>query len=386
MSYCSKVLVVVALTIFIDTFIEGIIVPVFPIYIEQLHASSFHLGIIFSMYPAALLLVAIPLGIMSDRQGRKKLMVIGMLGLTISTVAYAFSKSVLALASIRFLQGAAAAASWTIGPALIADIFPPEKRGEKLGLAMVGMNFGFLTGPVAGGFLYDWGGYAFPFWVCALMSAVVLLLVILVIKEPQQKKYTGNNIQINDVFGNKLLLLGTGLVIAASIGLGFMDPLLPGYYASKFAATPGTIGLLFGTTAASSIIAQPVFGRLSDRCGRIPLITAGLITTAITIPLLTYTTSIPAAVLVMGILGITYGLIFAPSGPLLADAVMGDKSSISYGAAFGLYNTAFSLGYVFGPLIGGGWVEIWSLESLLLVYSAVLLMYVAVIKKAACSK
>ncbi|MTI81259.1 MAG: MFS transporter [Firmicutes bacterium] len=381
MTYPNKVLVVVALTIFIDTFIEGIIVPVFPIYVRELNASPLDLGIIFSMYPLALLVIAIPLGIISDQQGRKKIMVIGMVGLTLSTIAYAYAQSIVALAAIRFLQGAAAAATWTIGPALVADLYPPEKRGEKLGLAMIGMNFGFLIGPVAGGFLYDWGGYTLPFIVCAAMSTLVLLLVILIIKEPAKKEVV-NKINYHEVAKNPLLLLGTGLVVVASIGLGFMDPLLPGYFANKFGSTPGTIGLLFGAIAASSMIAQPIFGRLSDQWGRIPLIIVGLITTAVVAPLLTYTTSISATMLVMGLLGLTFGLIFAPSGPLLADAVMLENSTISYGAAFGMYNTGFSLGYLMGPLAGGAYVEVWNLTSLFFVYSSILLLYTVIMIKA----
>ncbi|MBO8138611.1 MAG: MFS transporter [Desulfotomaculum sp.] len=382
MSYQNKVLAVAALSIFIDTFIEGIIVPVFPLYIEKLKAGPLDLGIIFSMYSASLLIVSIPLGIISDKKGRKQLMAAGMLGLTLSTIAYAQAQTVPALAAIRLFQGAAAAATWTIGPALIADLYPPEKRGEKMGLAMVGMNFGFLTGPVAGGFLYEWGGYEFPFLICTIMAAAVFLLIILVIKEPSDKKLLNKDIKVNELFKNPVLLIGTGLIVISSAGLGFIDPLLPGYFAEKFNASPGIIGLLFGSTAITSMIAQPVFGQLSDRFGRIPLITAGLFTTAATIPLLTYFPSIIATLLLMGGLGITYGLIFAPSGPMLADAVMNDKSSISYGAAFGLYNTGFSLGYLVGPLIGGGWVEIWSLRSLFFVYSAVLLLYIFIIRKA----
>ncbi|WP_031513606.1 MFS transporter [Desulfofalx alkaliphila] len=378
MDYRTKTLIVVALTIFMDTFIYGIIVPVLPIYVEEMGASSFELGIIFSIYSAMLLLVAIPLGILSDKYGRKGIMVVGMIALSFSTVAFAYSTTYLALLLTRLLQGAAAAATWTIGPALIADLYPPEKRGEKLGLTMAGMNFGFFIGPVAGGFLYDWGGYALPFLVSALMSLVILMLVVVVIKEPEQRETERTGLTLQEVFSNRAILTGAGLIFVASIGFGFIDPLLPGYFNEKFGATPGTIGLLFGAISATSIVAQPSFGWLSDRIGRIPPIIAGLMATAIAMPLITAAPSILHTMPVMAAVGITYGMIFAPSGPLLADAVMKGKQNASYGMAFGIYNTAFSLGYLIGPLLGGLWVDIWDLRSLLLAYSVLLVTYVPV--------
>ncbi len=389
MDFRSKALIIVALTVFIDSFIYGIIVPVLPVYIRNLGASALELGIIFAVYSLALLIASIPIGLLADRFGRKKIMALGMVVLTLSTVGFAYANTFLSLTALRFLQGAAAAATWTAGPAFVADLYPPEVRGEKMGLAMAGMNFGFMVGPAVGGFIYDWGGYSMPFLLASILAAIVSVLVMAVLKEPAVKETMRSQLTWQDVAHSRVILTTFILVLLASMGFGFLDPLLPGYFHDKFGASSTVIGLLFGAISVTSIVAQPLFGMLSDKYGRVPIIQFGIVITALVTPLLTAVPTIVSTALVMGGLGLAFGLMFAPSGPLLADAVMKGHQYASYGAAFGIYNTAYSLGYLIGPLFGGAWVDIWNLESLLICYSLGLLLFFPVfssIKKATGNK
>lgn len=379
MAYSSRALIVVALTIFVDTFICGIIVPVLPLYTKTLGLSSFQLGMIFSAYSAALLLLSIPLGVISDRLGRKNIMIFGMVALTVTTIAFTQARTFPALFLIRLLQGVAASATWVVGPALIADLYRPAERGGKMGLAMMGNNFGFLFGPVVGGFLYDWGGYGAPFGVSAFLTVSVLIAVIVLIKEPSRGKVSQERISLKVLLNNRILLVGCGMMLVASMGFGFIDPLLPGYFSDKFSASPTIIGWLFGAISVTSLVAQPLFGRLSDQAGRVPLIVVGIFATAIVLPLLTLAPTIKGSMLVMAMLGMTYGLIMTPISPLLADAITQQNDQASYGTVFGLNNTAFSLGYTAGPLLGGAFVDQWGLRNLFLVFSVILVCYLPVL-------
>lgn len=382
MTYQNKALLVVALTIFVDSFIGGIIVPVLPLYADAMGLSSFQTGTIFAAYSAALLVLSIPLGVLSDRWGRKKIMVWGMVGLTITTVAFIFAQSFVALTLIRLLQGAAASATWMVGPALVADMFPPHERGGKMGLAMVGNSFGFLFGPVVGGFLYDWGGYAAPFTLSAVVTAAVLLATIVVIKEPEsrqasreQKPEEGS---LSLLLNNRVLLVGCGVMLLASMGFGFIDPLLPGYFHERFGATSTTVGWLFGAMSVASLIAHPSFGRVSDFVGRVVPIGIGMVATAVAFALFTQAFTVKLCMLAMAVLGLTYSLTTAPISPLLADAISQKQGNAAYGTAIGLNNTAFSIGYTVGPLLGGAFVDLWGLQRLFLVYAIVLLSYLPI--------
>lgn len=383
MSYRSKALLVVALTIFVDSFIGGVVVPVLPLYADTLDLSSFQLGAIFAAYSAVFLFLSIPMGVLSDRFGRRKIMILGMVGLTITTVAFTFAKSFIMLVLIRLLQGIAASATWMVGPALIADMYPPKERGGKMGLAMAGNSFGFLFGPVAGGILYDWGGYAAPFLLSALITVLVLIATVIVIKEPEERAVAEEKVSgegsLAVLLGNKVLLVGCGVMLLASMGLGFIDPLLPGYFNHKFGASSTTIGWLFAAMAIASLIAQPVFGRLSDAVGRVFPIATGIVAMALAFALFSEAGTIAMSMVAMAVLGLTHGLTTAPIPAMLADAMLQKNRNASYGTAIGFNNTAFSIGYTVGPLIGGAIVDIWSLKSLFIAFAVVMFCYLPVL-------
>ncbi|NLL18661.1 MAG: MFS transporter [Clostridia bacterium] len=383
MSYRSKALLVVALTIFVDSFIGGVVVPVLPLYADTLDLSSFQLGAIFAAYSAVFLFLSIPMGVLSDRFGRRNIMILGMVGLTITTVAFTFAKSFIMLVLIRLLQGIAASATWMVGPALIADMYPPKERGGKMGLAMAGNSFGFLFGPVAGGILYDWGGYAAPFLLSALITVLVLIATVIVIKEPEERAVAEEKVSgegsLAVLLGNKVLLVGCGVMLLASMGLGFIDPLLPGYFNHKFGASSTTIGWLFAAMAIASLIAQPVFGRLSDAVGRVFPIATGIVAMALAFALFSEAGTIAMSMVAMAVLGLTHGLTTAPIPAMLADAMLQKNRNASYGTAIGFNNTAFSIGYTVGPLIGGAIVDIWSLKSLFIAFAVVMFCYLPVL-------
>lgn len=384
MAYAGKALIVVALTIFVDSFIGGVIVPVLPLYASTLGLSSFQLGVVFAAYSAALLFLSIPMGVLSDKFGRRKIMITGMVFLTVTTVAFSFANSFLTLSLIRLLQGVGASATWSVGPALIADLFPHKERGGKMGLAMAGNSFGFLFGPVVGGFLYDWGGYAAPFWLSACITVLVLAATVIIIKEPAKRAGTEEEAPSGEssweiLFGNRTLLVGCGVMLLASMGFGFIDPLLPGYFDERFGAGSTTIGKLFAAMSVASLVAHPLSGRLSDYVGRVAPIAVGMAATATVFALFTEAGTVMAGMLVMGMLGVTYGLTTAPIPAMLTDAMVRRKGNARYGTAIGFNNTAFSIGYTVGPLVGGAIVDIWSLKTLFIAYGGIMVCYIPVL-------
>src|SRR5512142_2626450 len=121
-------LLVVALAIFTDMLIYCMIVPILPQYALEHGASQETIGIMFACYAVAFLVTTPVIGILSDKVGRKTPMVAGLAGLLASTLLFAFSSDVTVMMIARALQGVSAAATWTAGLALIADLFPAETR------------------------------------------------------------------------------------------------------------------------------------------------------------------------------------------------------------------------------------------------------------------
>lgn len=142
-------LIVIAMAVFIDMLLYSIVVPIVPFYTSKFDASQTVIGILIGCYAFSFLIATPILGGISDKFGRRGVMLWGLVVLLASTLLFAFANSMLLLIVARLLQGVAAAATWTAGLALITDMYPPAKRGKALGavLFLVGAAAGFVLTP-----------------------------------------------------------------------------------------------------------------------------------------------------------------------------------------------------------------------------------------------
>ena len=182
-SRVAAVALVTAAT-FIDLVAYSIAVPVLPDLSLRLGASPTVIGLLFASFGVTVLGVSLPMGVMSDRIGRKLPMVAGMAALAASSLLLAHADRLPWLFAARLVQGAADAVTWVVGFALIADLYGPDERGRVMGLVMSGANFGFMIGPTLGGWLYEAGGISLPFMTLAA-GAVLLGLGFLWLRLPE---------------------------------------------------------------------------------------------------------------------------------------------------------------------------------------------------------
>lgn len=348
------------LAIFLDTVGYGIIIPVVPQYATLLGASPGGVGLIFAAYSLTLLLGSLPAGRLADRHGRRGPVVLGMAGLALATLAFALAHSYWMLLLSRLLQGLAASATWTTGLAMIVDMYP-ERQGEKLGLAMTAMGVGSLAGPVLGGTLAHVLGYSAPFYFLALCATLATLAMAALLAETlpatEEKAKEYRHLSANALWGLTVILVGSAVV-------GVLEPLLPMDLEARFRAHEGLIGLVFGVSTLSMLVAQPLAGRLADVRQVKPLIAAGLFTTALTLPWLATARSVWYVAALMGVLGVTFSFVFAPCYPMINRSFGASGNNLS-GTAFGMANVSYSLGYVVGPLAGGALAEVWGLFRIL---------------------
>ncbi len=371
------------LAVFLDTLFYGIIVPVVPYYTAALGASTIQLGLVFAAFSAGLLLASVPAGLACDRYGYRPVMVFGMAGLTISTFIFMVSHSILLLVISRLLQGVAAAATWSAGLALVAVLYPPHLRGQKMGVVMTSSGLGTIVGPVLGGALYQFAGYVFPFLVAAGAGALLTLLLWFS-PLPKDSVCTGRQqLSWQEFLFNRNIFWGMLITVAGSFGFGMLEPLVPVELHKRFGLGSAGVGLLFGALSLSFALSQLLFGVLSDRLGRKPLIVAGLLSTAATVPWLFAAPNVKLASAVIVLLGLTVGAYATPVLPLLAESVEkirprhptdGKKARANglYGTAYGISNTAYSVGLLTGPLVGAFLVQHWDTLTVMLLYSALL--------------
>ncbi len=343
----DAILVLVALVIFMDMTIYGLLIPVFPEYGPRLGVDESFVGIVFGLYAAMLLLFSIPMGVLSDRVGRRPLIVAGMLLLALATALFGFSATVTHLIVARAVQGVSAAATWSAGLALLAETCDPARLGEKLGIALSAVGFGTVIGPVLGGLLFEYLGYTATFLIPAVLVAAVGLVVLAVPVRTCRQKERPTMLPRK----NRRLLVACGVVVVAvAATYGIVDPYLPVHLHGAFSASPATIGLVFAVLAVAAILAQPAAGRIYDRSGKSrPLIGGGLLLSAAAIVAAVQAPTLPLATAAVFVLGVALSCAIVPVMPILARLY---RDHGSQGAAYGIYNTFYSLGLAAGPLAG----------------------------------
>lgn len=369
-------LFVVAAAIFTDMLVYGLIVPILPGYASTLGASQSAIGLLFGSYAISLLVTTPFLGILSDRIGRKIPMLAGLFGLAAATLLFAFADNFALLVVARLLQGVSAAATWTAGLALLADMFPSETRGKSMGSALAGMSIGSLVGPPLGGLLFEWGGYKLPFLVAVSFAVLDAVAQAVLLTEPVRQ--AEKKPVLIPLLRNRMVMATIGAVALGIGAMSLLEPTLPLYLQNRLGTSPGIIGLLFGVSTLSYSVSAPLSGWLSDRWSRRTIMVTGLAAMAVVFPVMGMLNSLVLEAAAMVAFGITLGLMMAPTMPALAD-IMDNMGSNSYATAYSIFNFAYALGMMAGPLAGGMMTESFGFIAALVITMAALLLYIPVL-------
>ncbi|MCL6558662.1 MAG: MFS transporter [Firmicutes bacterium] len=351
----KQIFTLVMALIFTDTLLYGSIVPLIPVYTDQFQLSPLSMGVVFAAYALGLLVFSIPLGIMAERYGYRKIFLSGMMGLTLTTMLYGFVNNPGMLFLSRLLQGASAAASWTVGLAMVALLYP-RQQGEKLGSIMAAMGIGIILGPPVGGAFYHYLGYRGMF---AVLAAFCLLLLFIIWRvDFGRLAGSSQNIRFSiwEVKQIPGLVWLAVVVIITSSSFGMLEVLLPNHLNGRFGTDSLQIGFLFGLMGLVHSLSDIGAGYLSDRHGYPPFIYWGLLAGAVCLPFLALAPSLVLEALVVCLVGVALGAAVTPSQPLMYHLVAVDErlgQNGGAGLAYGIFNTCFSMGMLLGPLLGG---------------------------------
>lgn len=178
--------IAVLAVVYIDMLGIGLAYPILPKLIEQFERgnvsrASFIFGILAGAYALMQFLLAPALGALSDRYGRRPIILLSLLGMGINYVLLGFAPNLIWLAAGRLISGAMGA-SFSTANAYLADITPPEKRAQSFGLIGAAFGFGFITGPILGGMLGAIDLHL-PFLAAAVLSFIDLLFTFFVLPE-----------------------------------------------------------------------------------------------------------------------------------------------------------------------------------------------------------
>lgn len=167
--------------VLVDMLSFGVVIPILAYLAKDLGASAFETGLVTAMYPLAQFIGAPILGRLSDRFGRKPVLVVSILGTMIGFGVLATANALWVLMISRTIDGLTGG-NISVAQAYIADVTDPKDRGKAMGMIGAAFGLGFILGPAAGGLLSGFS-YAAPAWLGAALAAINIVLVLTLLPE-----------------------------------------------------------------------------------------------------------------------------------------------------------------------------------------------------------
>ncbi len=345
-------------TVLIDLIGFGIALPVLGIYAkDRFGASGLMVGVLMSAYSAAQFLAAPHLGKLSDRVGRKPVLVLSLLGTAGAALMTGLASTLWLLVLWRFVDGLTGA-TYGVATAAIADIAPPQRRSALIGMLGAAFGIGFTIGPAIGALMSHFGGPRAPFFLLAGMS--LLNAIVMYIRVPETRdmakqqaedmRATGADAGLATTWraAGLPLLFGAGVLI--SVAFSAFESHFSSFGRDNLGLTQSSAGWALAVVGiVSSIVQGGLIGRVSRRVGDMKPALWGTITT--TVGLALFGASSGWTLLIPALFVIAAGTGF--SNPSLAAETANRIHPAKRGEVLGVQQSWTAGARVVGPLLGG---------------------------------
>jgi len=357
MNPSKRNLYILTFVLFVVMLGYGIVIPILPFYIESMGAGGMELGLLVASY-AIMRLVFGPLwGGLSDRVGRKPVLLVGIFGYAVTMVWFGLADSLWMLFAARILSGALSSATAPTSMAFIGDSTSEKERGGGMGLLGAAGGVGTILGPALGGCLAG-ESLAAPFFLAAGLSVAALLLAMAFLPESlpaaARKANQEREEGLVDLRSWRQALfspIGSLLVLTflSTCGLMIFANVFGLYALEKFNFEPQDVGMMMMVLGLVSAVAQGgLAGALTKKWGDGVVIKTGLFANAASFVLMMLADSYVSILLATAFFGLSVAL----QMPALS-SLTSQRATIPQGAAMGLSNSFVSLGRIVGPLLGG---------------------------------
>jgi MFS family permease len=339
--------------------------PVLPLFALYLGAGPEAIGFAVGISTITGIFFKLPAGALSDVIGRKKTMLIGLLFFAFMPFTYLLVKDYTLLIIIRFVHGLATAVYGPVSMAVVADV-AGARKGEMLSWFSSVTIIGNLLGAPLGGFILhripgapgpSLGDFQIAYLVSGGAGFMSLILALGVLREGSSsaghsslgEAYRKFISGIKEVMSDRKIVITSGMEGLQNLTVGALEAFLPIYAVTVAGMNEFQAGLLWGIQVIATILSKPVMGKTSDRYGRKPLITVGMILCAVSfgaIPLFqNFYTLMTAAIA----FGLGEAFVTSSSAALVAD-ICKEKH---FGTAMGTFGTIFDIGHAAGPILAG---------------------------------
>ena len=349
---------IIFLTIFIDLVGFGIVIPVLPRYAEHFGATPMQIGWLTGIFSLMQFFSAPLWGGLSDRIGRKPVLVVSVLGTACGFFLMGFAGAVSMLIVARAISGVSGG-NISTAQAYIADISKPEERSKAMGLIGAAFGLGFIFGPAIGGWTSSHYGFAAPMFLAAWLAVANVVLIVCILPESLSADERTRKVGLpkQPLFPDLFHHMRRDAFGAAAVtyfftiaGFSIMNTLFALFLWHRFSLDERHTGYIFALVGfISAVIQGGLIGRLAGRFGDARLASAGATSLALAFLLMPLTPQIGYVIAVCFLISIGNSLTSPTLTAIASRAVEADWQ----GRSLGVFQALGSLARWIGPLLGG---------------------------------
>jgi len=339
----------VYLAVFLDMVAFAIILPALPFYAMNLGGAGLWLGILLTSYSAAKLIGATLAGRLSDRFGRKPLMIVGLMGSGVSFILTGMAGSLVQLAIARAIAGLFGGTIAT-AQAYVADVTRPTERAQYMGLLGASIGLGFIVGPAIGAGLGRYG-FVTATSVAAILALLNGLVAMFLVREsPRRRGCKRSSCSWKDVAAQPASIGILAAMFLTLFAFVSMETTLAFVARTEYDLDERGFGMILVYVGVIMIIVQGgIVGRLAPRTGERRLSALGALLLGSSLLLLPLAQSFAAAMTFLGVLAIGQGLV----SPTLSTLLSRRTSDNMQGGMLGLGQSVASAARAVGPVLAG---------------------------------
>ena len=328
-----------------------IISPILPNISAEISVPESRLSLLVSAYAIFLGLFALMTGPISDKLGRRRILILGCSTMSVALFLHAIANSFASLLAVRIFAGSAGGMLSGAAVAYVGDYFPYDRRGWANGWVMSGVAAGQIVGIPIGKFLAGLFSFRWPFIVYGIAMAVALVLVIQFVPQPNVSRSKDPLTFRRSISNYSKLLKETKIVAAAAAytlmfsGIGLYLVILPTWLETDILLSNNDIVFLFLVGGVMNVLTGPIAGRVSDKVGRKPLIISSCIGLSIVMVATTFVVDGRwSAYVFFGLAMVMIAMRISPFQALITALVSADRRGILMSLSIAIGQVGMALG------------------------------------------
>ena len=359
----------VLLSLFVVMLGYGILLPTLPYYTERLALKdnldtdliNFHIGMLTSIYPLFQLLFVLVWGKLSDKYGRKPLIVIGLIGFVVMNLLTGLATSLTMLYIARIVGGIFTSAVIPVSNAYLSDITSEKRRTKIMAWSGVAISSGVIFGPVLGGFLsqtnlhlkFSFGifhldRFSIPFIFAAILGFIVVLIIVKWLKNTEIKSRIASEVVKFSFSLSKYFIVLLLLSFVMQFVVTLFETVFSIYGKDELAFTSNQVGIGFMLCGSVMAVLQPVFATYGEKIlTSKQQITLGLLISGVSLIVFPFVSNELYVYLMI--------ILFAAGGAMVTPNLLSAVSLISKentGRNISIQSSTNSIGQILGPVLG----------------------------------